>query len=155
MYNNKKKPEIHAIRDNYITEESDLFQAKRSHTNAESLPEISSITRPPMVKQFYSSRLKMWIPWSLHPEFSKSSCPSPQVDEVEEPDPGVDFRPHIFDPVLKQFLLCDSGSMVSAFPPDPGDVPIKNQYLKAANGSKMACFGYKDISIKCASGLHL
>ena len=71
------------------------------------------------------------------------------VDEVKDTsNPEMDIRPHIFDPVLKQFLLCDSGSMVSAFPPDPGDLPVRNQFLKAANGSRMACFGYKDISIK-------
>ena len=55
----------------------------------------------------------------------------------------MDIRPHIFDPVLKQFLLCDSGSMVSAFPPDLGDLPVRNQFLKAVNGSRMACYGYK------------
>ena len=49
---------------------------------------------------------------------------------------------------MRRFLLCDSGSMVSAFPPDPGDLPVKNQFLKAANGSRMACYGYKDISVK-------
>ena len=38
--------------------------------------------------------------------------------------------------------------MVSAFSPDPGDLPVKNQFLKAANGSRMACYGYKDILIK-------
>ena len=41
-----------------------------------------------------------------------------------------------------------SWSMVSIFPPDPGDIPVKNQFLKAANGSRMACYGYKDILIK-------
>ena len=71
------------------------------------------------------------------------------VDEaMDASNPEMDIRPHIFDPVLKQFLLCDSGSMVRAFPPDPGDLPVRNQFLKAANGYRMACYGYKDISIK-------
>ena len=66
------------------------------------------------------------------------------VDEaMDASNPEMDIRPHIFDPVLKQFLLCDSGSMVRAFPPDPGDLPVRNQFLKAVNGSRMACYGYK------------
>ena len=99
-----------------------------------------------MVQRFYSSHLQMWLPWSLHPSQLASRPPDPQVQAVE--DPGVDIRPHIFEPVLKKFVLCDSGSQVSAFPPDPGDVPDRNHFLKAANGSKMACFGYKDVDIK-------
>ena len=72
----------------------------------------------------------MWIPWSLHPDLLSNQ--SNQVSEVaddpvgqEASEAGVDIRPHIYDPVLETFLLCDSGSQVSAFPPDPGDVPVK------------------------------
>ena len=112
MYSNNKTPEINAIRDNHINEESDdLFQAKRSHVNHNYIPEVSSVVRPPMVKQFYSSQLKMWIPWSLHPDIAKAAW-HPQVDEVEESDPGVDFRPHILDPVLNQFLLVVNGRIL-------------------------------------------
>ena len=37
-----------------------------------------------------------------------------------EGEQGVDFRPHIFDANLGNCLV-DSGSQVTAFPPDPGD----------------------------------
>ena len=45
-------------------------------------------------------------------------------------------------------ILCDSGSQVSAFPPEPGDQPIKNRFLKAANGTKIKCYGTKEVVIK-------
>ena len=61
---------------------------------------------------------------------------------------GVDLRPHLFDPDANQFLLCDSGSQVTAYPPEPGDKVVPGQYLKAVNGSKIECFGYKDIVVK-------
>ena len=59
-----------------------------------------------------------------------------------------DFRPHYFDPILKVDLLVDSGSQVTAFPPDPGDVEDKNVVLKAVNGTLIKTFGFKDITIK-------
>ena len=49
---------------------------------------------------------------------------------------GVDLRPHYYDSASKQFLLVDSGSQVTAFPPDPGDKCDPNLHLKVVNGSK-------------------
>ena len=137
---------IQAIRKNEIDEESEShsFQAKWSQSKMSQISSVQ-ICRPPMVQKFYSSHLKTWLPWSLHPSH-KSDPPDPEVQAVG--DLESDIRPHIFDPVLKKFILCDSGSQVSAFPPDPGDKPVSNHFLKAANGSRMACFGYKDITIK-------
>ena len=74
--------------------------------------------------------------------------PAFQAVNHERGEMGVDFRPHIYDPVMKKFILCDSGSQVGAFPPDPGDKPVPNLFLKAANGTKIVCYGYKDIEIK-------
>ena len=59
-----------------------------------------------------------------------------------------DLRPHYFDPVLKVDLLVDSGSQVTAFPPDPGDIEDKKVVLKAANGTRIKTFGFKDVVIK-------
>ena len=145
-------PKIHSIRQNDVNEsKSSSFQPERSHLGTvNSLTkheESESICRPPLVKQFYSGRLKSWLPWSLHPN-QLAEAP-PQVNEVQaEADKNVDIRPHLFDPVLGQTLLCDSGSQVSAFPPEPGDQPLPHVFLKAANGSRMACFGKKTVSIK-------
>ena len=61
---------------------------------------------------------------------------------------GVDLRPHVWEPVLKKFLLCDSGSQITAFPPEPGDTPTPGNFLRAVNGSRIKTYGYKDIVIK-------
>ena len=61
---------------------------------------------------------------------------------------GVDIRPHLHDGVLDQDVLCDSGSQITAWPPDPEDKPLPNTFLRAVNGSKLNCYGYKQVSIK-------
>ena len=146
-------PKIHSLRINEIEieEESETssFQAGQCH-----VPELNSIEvdpkfycRPPMVKQFFSSALKSWVPISLHPDLVSPEPDPPEVAACGQSDP-VDIRPHIFDPVMQKFILCDSGSQVGAFPPDPGDKPVPNLFLKAANGTKIVCYGHKDVNIK-------
>ena len=61
---------------------------------------------------------------------------------------GVDYRPHLFDASLKKHLLLDSGSAVTAFPPEPGDVEQPGMTLKAVNGTKIKCFGTKQVDVK-------
>ena len=61
---------------------------------------------------------------------------------------GVDLRPHVYDNVLKQWLLIDSGSQVTAVPPDEGDVEDPDVVLKAVNGTKIKCLGKKEIVIR-------
>ena len=43
----------------------------------------------------------------------------------------VDFRPHLFDKQMDQFILIDSGSQCSTWPPDPGVslIPLSNSKL--------------------------
>ena len=116
-------------------------------------PRPFGVMRTEEAKSFYSSNLKEWV-----------SVETPQIDplvkqppeevsaaEAFDSDPelvGVDFRPHLLDPKTGQYILCDSGSQVSAWPPEPGDKPVQNITLKAVNGSKIKCFGYKTIEIK-------
>ena len=130
-------PKIHSIRQNEVNEsKSSSFQSERSHlgtVNTLTKHEDVLACRPPLVKQFYCGKLKSWLPWSLHPS-QADDRPVPEVSEVQSDPDNVDIRPHLFDPSLGQTLLCDSGSQVSAFPPEPGDQPLPNVYLKAANG---------------------
>ena len=65
----------------------------------------------------------------------------PHIDALQHRpgEAGMDLRPHVYDAVLKQFILIDSGGQVSAFPPEPGDVPDPKLRLKAANGTKIQC----------------
>ena len=67
-----------------------------------------------------------------------------------EAEAGVDYRPHLYDPERKMFLLVDSGSEVTAFPPEPGDSEVEGQCLKAVNGSKIKCYGKRVVKIKIA-----
>ena len=60
----------------------------------------------------------------------------------------VDFRPHLYDKQTGQFQLVDSGSQVSAWPPDPGDRVDPSVHLKAVNNTKMKCYGFKEVEIK-------
>ena len=121
----------------------------------QSIPSVMKIhTGLHWLDNFYSGKLKMWLPWSLRPDVlqSRVSEVDPEVCEVGVGPPPqsqeMDIRPHIFDPVLQMHVLVDSGSQVSAFPPDPGDKPDPKLNLKAANGSRIKGFGFKDISIK-------
>ena len=61
---------------------------------------------------------------------------------------GVDLRPHVWDGIMKVWMLLDSGSQVTAFPPDPGDQAVPGQFLRAVNGSKIKCYGQKKIEIR-------
>ena len=49
---------------------------------------------------------------------------------------------------MKRDLLIDSGSQVTAFPPEPGDIEDSNVILKAVNGTKIKTFGFKEITVK-------
>ena len=106
----------------------------------------------PEKKYLYCQKTNAWRDVS---EYREPLPPEPP-DELsaftalkrEPGQDGVDLRPHIFDNTLKKWLLCDSGSMITAFPPERGDVEDKNIHLKAVNGSKIKCFGYKDIVVQ-------
>ena len=47
-----------------------------------------------------------------------------------------------------QYLLIDSGSQCTAFPPDPGDREVEDTCLRAVNGTRIKCYGFKNIQIK-------
>ena len=76
---------------------------------------------------------------------------SPEIAGVisaTDVDSNNDLRPHYFDPIMKMDLMIDSGSQVTAFPPEPGDVEDSNVMLKAVNGTNIKTFGFKDITVK-------
>ena len=77
-----------------------------------------------------------------------SAIPGESETEPFPQPPDGDQRPHIYDPALQKFLLVDSGSQITAWPPEPGDKPIIGRHLRAVNGSRIKCFGTKKIDIK-------
>ena len=60
----------------------------------------------------------------------------------------LDNRPHFFDKKLQQALLVDSGSAVTVWPPEPGDEVDPSMRLKAVNGSRLNCYGFKQVEIQ-------
>ena len=71
---------------------------------------------------------------------------SPDLQSVQASP--VDMRPHLYDKISGQYLLLDSGAQISACPPDPGDSEDPSMTLRAANGSKMKCYGTKRLSVR-------
>ena len=61
---------------------------------------------------------------------------------------GVDCRPKVFDGISKSWKLCDSGSMVTVIKKGPNDKPDPTRFLKAVNGSKIECYGQKEVEIR-------
>ena len=76
------------------------------------------------------------------------TLPALSAMDWEDSHLGVDFRPHLYDKTMKRNLLVDSGSQVCALPPDPGDKAAGGVFLKAANGSKIKCYGKTKFSIR-------
>ena len=81
-------------------------------------------------------------------QVAPDSLPAYQAIHWTDNHLGVDLRPHVYDPKLGKFLLVDSGSQCTAFPPDPGDKPVPGSFLRAVNGSRIKCYGEKQIEIK-------
>ena len=70
------------------------------------------------------------------------------IEAIDQGGQSWDMRPHLFDGVTKTQILLDSGAQVTAYPPDPGDVVDQSISLKAVNGTKLKCFGYKDVTVQ-------
>ena len=111
-------------------------------------PECTS--RPIPAKYIYNAESETWSEYSKLGQ--KSSIPDtlPAFQAVcwTDSDSQIDFRPHLFDQARQEYMLVDSGSMVSAIPPEPGDVESKTLCLRAVNGSKIKCYGKKKIEVK-------
>ena len=56
-----------------------------------------------------------------------------------------DLRPFLKDASTGKEYLFDTGSQVTAIPPQPGDTPDPNIQLDAVNGSSLQTYGTKEI----------
>ena len=61
---------------------------------------------------------------------------------------GLDTRPKVFDNVSKQWVLLDSGSVVSCYPAGPDDIADPTFKLKSVNGGTIDTFGYKIMTLR-------
>ena len=158
LYDDQKTPKIQAIFSNEIEEnESELIEKvtgwsqSRVASISPTIVEMASIaeskksrfraegaSRPIPAKYIFNNDTGQWSTFE--------NLTSSLVHAAQDSD-SVDFRPHLRDPDLGE-LLVDSGSMVSAFPPEPGDQEDNTLSLKAVNGSKIKCYGKKEFVIK-------
>ena len=60
----------------------------------------------------------------------------------------MDIRPRYFDKAAKKWYLLDTGAQVSCCPPSPEDRLDPSVLLEAVDGSKMPCYGKKQLSIQ-------
>ena len=107
-------------------------------------------------KKVFCSKTKNWVEIidPFNDEFLTSSVIAPEEISAFESlswkagAQGVDMLPHLFDSNSQDFLLVDSGSQICTFPPDPGDVPDPHMFLRAVNGTRIQCYGTKEVVIK-------
>ena len=154
LYSIEELPEIYSINEaeNELEVSEDSLQAEwcpdavgqvSSVQVAVTLPSDPEVEQSENKKNFKKRRKKRKKVGPPVPEYMSA------VEALKWKDhPDVDIRPHLFDKDLGCHLLIDSGSQVTACPPDPGDKPLKDIYLKAVNGTKIKCFGYKELVVK-------
>ena len=120
-------------------------------------PRLYGTVRSEKKKQIYAAKEKEWSNIPSLPfddsevalaEVPPDSLPAFQAMGWDTGRQGVDIRPHLWDPKEDRFMLVDSGSQCCAWPPDPGDKVDPNMTLRAVNGSKLKCYGLKDVEIK-------
>ena len=61
---------------------------------------------------------------------------------------GLDARPRFVEGLTNQHCLVDSGSAITAVAPIPGDTVKPELALIAANGTRIECYGYRQIEIQ-------
>ena len=117
-------------------------------------PRVVELPEKPKQKQVYYSSDKTWR--NIQSPFESDDLILPPPEELsafearswERGRQGVDMRPHLFEQNRQEMILVDSGSQVSTFPPEPGDTVDPNMSLRAVNGTKINCYGYKEVFIK-------
>ena len=101
-------------------------------------PEVAGLTlAPPEVAAVVASDT---------PLDTKDFVTAYEALQMQDSQEDLDMRPYLFDGNSKQHILLDSGSQVCAWPPDPGDLAEPGKRLKAVNGSKLNCYGYKEVT---------
>ena len=156
LYENQEFPEIHSIDcfNNEILSElsSDSEWCQNEVRSKESEKVEFDESQSPIVNNTNESQ-RVKEPDKSHLTSVAAINPPdelPGFQAVDWPDGelGIDLRPHIWDPQMKEFLLVDSGSQITAVKPDPNDKPVPGRFLKAVNGSKIKCYGKKRIEVK-------
>ena len=114
--------------------ESDSFQVEQSHENSD-LGQINS--------------LEIAVVSGDAPKHEESSfLTGVEALRMQNSEENLDIRPYLYDSNTKSHILWDSGSQVTAWPPDAGDKADPSMSLRAVNGSKLRCYGFKEVSVR-------
>ena len=129
MYGSEQEINEIYLHENEIESEGDLFEAERSHKVTSSIASLALSAVAAVPDPNESEFITAFEAMSLN-------------------DNEVDVRPYLFDKKSGSHLLLDTGAQVTAYPPEPGDVPDPRMTLRAVNGSQLKCYGYKDVVIQ-------
>ena len=102
-------------------------------------PVASVVNHASPSKMYYNHINKKWVniesdTFESHGEAVPEISSAHRAKEHVPGQGGVDIRPHLYDSSSKSHILIDSGSQISAWPPDPEDKPLSGVHLKAGNG---------------------
>ena len=125
LYHEESSPKIHAIVD--ITEQNEVVDESIAEWCPK--PEVNAL------------KLEIEKNKDIPDQLSAAEALSWNSSEV-------DFRPHLFNPITKEWSLVDSGSQITAWPPDPGDKLDPKVKLRAVNNTHMKCYGFKDVLVR-------
>ena len=120
-----KLPEIYSIiseADNEVFE-SESFQVEQCRGNSD-LGQLNSLEISEVSLPMMSSKRE-----------DSSFLSAVEAVRLQHSEEGLDIRPYLFDSNTKQHILWDSGSQVTAWPPEPGDKVDPKLTLRAVNGS--------------------
>ena len=133
-----KLPEIYSIiseADNEVFE-SESFQVEQCRGNSD-LGQLNSLEISEVSLPMMSSKRE-----------DSSFLSAVEAVRLQHSEEGLDIRPYLFDSNTKQHILWDSGSQVTAWPPEPGDKVDPKLTLRAVNGSKLKCYGFREVEIR-------
>ena len=117
----------------------------------EARPRRRGTSRPLPERYSFCKETKAWSrakPRDNVAQLPPEVLPAYQAVFWTESEAGVDYRPHLYDRVEGRHLLVDSGSQITAYPPEPGDSEVKDQSLKAVNGTRIKCYGKRMVKVK-------
>ena len=137
MLNDDTEQQIQAVvleSDNEVLESESLCAGQGQNSDQNNIPTLASLAADAPTISTLSKGSEDFV------------CASEAIKMQDEE--GLDMRPYLYDKLSKDYLLVDSGAAVTAIPPDPGDIPDPKMSLKAVNGTKLNCYGHKDIYIQ-------
>ena len=119
---------------------SNLSAIKQSQDNEHEKPNLPAKDQPSASSSEDGAQVERISPGDVVSPIIAES----HVDGVD----GCDIRPHVKDKKSGQLCLLDTGSFISAVPKGQNDVLQPEVILKAANNTKIPCYGFKEFELQ-------